>query len=189
MCKIILPSLNLKVEKWKWNKEYRVYVSNLGNFKDEHKRNLPIKISHKTGYCTILTACGWKAAHRLVLLTFQPIPNAENLTVDHLNHNKRDNRLMNLEWVTKEENIDRAKSDLLKDNIPKSQVEINTNTVVCAGEAIFPNVDAAIRFIMKWQKGQKNKDAIAARINKAIKNNIKCYGLKWKIKEIKKGEM
>lgn len=189
MCKIILPSLNLKVEKWKWNKEYRVYVSNLGNFKDEHKRNLPIKISHKTGYCTILTACGWKVAHRLVLLTFQPIPNAENLTVDHLNHNKRDNRLMNLEWVTKKENIDRAKSDLLKDNIPKSQVEINTNTVICAGEAIFPNIDAAIRFIMQWQKGQKNKDAIAARINKAIKNNIKCYGLKWKIKEIKKGEI
>lgn len=93
---------------------------------------------------------------------------------------------MNLEWVTKEENIDRAKSDLLKDNIPKSQVEINTNTVVCAGEAIFPNVDAAIRFIMQWQKGQKNKDAIAAKINKAIKNNIKCYGLKWKIKEIRK---
>ena len=42
---------------------------------------------------------------------------------------------------------------------------------------------------MQWQKGQKNKNAIAAKINKAIKNNIKCYGLKWKIKEIKKGEI
>ena len=38
MCKIILPSLNLKIEKWRWNKEYRIFVSSLGNFKDEHKK-------------------------------------------------------------------------------------------------------------------------------------------------------
>ena len=53
MFKIILPKLKLKVEKWKWNKEYRVYVSNFGNFKDEHKNNMPVKISSVGGYVDI----------------------------------------------------------------------------------------------------------------------------------------
>jgi hypothetical protein len=45
------------------------------------------------------------------MLTWKPIPDAENLTVDHLNHNKRDNSLYNLEWVTQKENLRRAKED------------------------------------------------------------------------------
>ena len=31
-------NLIFKIERYKWNKEYRVYVSNLGHFKDEHKK-------------------------------------------------------------------------------------------------------------------------------------------------------
>ena len=58
MNKIILPSINLQIEKWKWNKEYRIYVSSLGKFKDEHRRNLPIKVSSRTGYCAVMTTCG-----------------------------------------------------------------------------------------------------------------------------------
>ena len=57
MCRFIFPKFNFKIEKWKWNEEYRVYVSSLGHFKDEHKRNIPVKISSKTGYCNIMTAC------------------------------------------------------------------------------------------------------------------------------------
>lgn len=49
--------------------------------------------------------------HRLVMLTWKPTPEAEMLTVDHLNHNKRDNSLDNLEWVTVEENQVRATRD------------------------------------------------------------------------------
>lgn len=101
MFNIILPKFNLRVEKWKWNKEYRVYVSTLGNFKDEHKRNLPIKVSVKNGYCYIKTAVGFRIVQRIVMLTWKPIPDAENLTVDHLNHNKRDNSIYNLEWQLK----------------------------------------------------------------------------------------
>ena len=50
MFKFIMPSFKIKVEKWKWNKEYRVYVSNMGHFKDEYERNLPIKIN-QNGNC------------------------------------------------------------------------------------------------------------------------------------------
>ena len=109
---MILPTLHLRIERWKFNKEYGIYVSTLGNFKDRYKRRLPFKL--KDGYCYIKTeTANWKSAHRLVMLTWRPIPDAEELTVDHLNHNKRDNSIGNLEWVTKEENLKRAERDRL----------------------------------------------------------------------------
>ena len=114
MFRFIMPSFNWNIEKWKWNKEYRVYVSNMGHFKDEFKNDIPVKIN-SGGYISIKTNLGFKLAHRLVLLTWRPIPDAESLTVDHLNHNKRDNSVKNLEWVTEEENLRRADNDCIKD--------------------------------------------------------------------------
>lgn len=112
--KIILPRFLFKIERWKWNSDYRVYVSNLGHIKNEHKQDLPVHIDGN-GYCRVHTeCCRYKSVHRLVMLTWRPIPNAEELTVDHLNHNKRDNSLENLEWVTEEENLRRAEKDLVK---------------------------------------------------------------------------
>lgn len=102
-----------RVERWKFNKDYGVWVSSEGNFKDRYKRLLPIKINSK-GYCSVYTEKGYKTAHRLVMLTFKPIPDSESLTVDHLNHNKRDNSLKNLEWVSKGENLRRAQEDLIQ---------------------------------------------------------------------------
>ena len=127
MFNFILPQFFIKVERWKWNNEYRVYVSNLGNFKNEHKQRLPIKIN-SNGYCSIKTECGYKRVHRIVMLTWKPIPNAEELTVDHLDHNKRNNSLENLEWVTKEENQLRAKKDFILD---KEHNIINKENIIC----------------------------------------------------------
>lgn len=107
---MIFPSLILNIERWKYNKEYEVYVSTLGHFKDKKKKNLPVKINEH-GYCLVKTSVGFKRAHRIVMLTWKPIPNAEEITVDHLDHNKRNNTLKNLEWVTYEENQVREKRD------------------------------------------------------------------------------
>ena len=49
MFKFICPRFVFKIEKWKWNKEYRLYVSNMGHFKDEHKQPKPIKMG-SNGY-------------------------------------------------------------------------------------------------------------------------------------------
>ena len=46
--------------------------------------------------------------HRLILATFNPIEGWEQLEVNHINGDKLDNRLENLEWVSTQENITHA---------------------------------------------------------------------------------
>ena len=180
MFKIILPKLRLNIEKWKWNKEYRVYVSTLGHIKNEYKQNLPIKINPK-GYCVVKTHCGYKLIHRLVLLTFKPVPNAEELTVDHLNHNKRNNTIDNLEWVTRKENLQRAKNDYLSSlNIQDS----NKNIVIISGKNKFSSLDDCVEWVLKNNKygNIPNKKNIKRRIYKAINENTLYCKRKWKMK-------
>ena len=45
------------------------------------------------------------------------------MTVDHLDHNKRNNCISNLEWVTREENQERAQADIVYCN-PKDCIYI-----------------------------------------------------------------
>lgn len=109
-------NIHFSIERWKWNPDFELYVSNKGRFRNRDKKDVPIQVN-KSGYCMIY--CGGTIhrhlfAHRVVMLTWRPTPNAEHLTVDHLNHNKRDNSLENLEWVSQEENIRRAKADFIK---------------------------------------------------------------------------
>ena len=154
----MLPNFIFKVEKWKFNKDYGVYVSTLGNFKDRHKRLLPIKVDQK-GYCAVRTEQGYVKAHRLVMFTWKPIPNAEKLTVDHLNHNKRDNSVMNLEWVTRKENQRRAKLDHVKtedsieDKQPVYSPKLQNYFLVVGGQA-FETVDE----VYKWMRENAPKN-------------------------------
>jgi hypothetical protein len=84
----------------------------MGHFRDEHKQPIPVKVNH-SGYIYIKTRNGYVAAHRLVMKTWRPTEDMDNLTVDHLDHNKRNNSLDNLEWVSEKENLRRAKADLI----------------------------------------------------------------------------
>ena len=182
MFKFIFPTINLKIEKWKYNKEFQIYVSTLGNFKDTQKKNIPIKIA-SNGYCMLETIYGLKAAHRLVMLTWCPISNAEDLTVDHKNHNKRCNELSNLEWVTKTEKLKRAKQDLIQ--LPIVSFE-NYNGKIRTGKAILNNMNEAVEFIIETQKmnNNPNKETIRKNILKAIKTNSLYCNRKWNIYNI-----
>jgi hypothetical protein len=117
---MILPTLSLNVEKWKFNSEYQIYVSNMGNFKDKEKRNLPKKIWN--GYHAVYTCVGYRPCHRLVARTWIPTPDMENLTVDHKDSNTRNNIVSNLEWVSRDENVNRARDNELK----KSDIAAST---------------------------------------------------------------
>ena len=190
MLNFILPKLCLKVEKWKWNKEYRVYVSNFGQFKNEHKQPLPIKVA-SNGYCMVSTAAGLKLAHRVVMLTWMPIPNAEELTVDHLDHNKRNNAVDNLEWVTKEENWKRAAEDFVnistetKENSKQEieKIEI-THPIIKAGKRAFSSYNEAAEWLIEEMKMDTNTvstDKIIRKIKGAIQSETTYCNRKWKV--------
>ena len=49
--------------------------------------------------------CNAKTVHRLVLGTFKPHVNMEHLEVNHMDGNKLNNHLTNLEWVTRLDNM------------------------------------------------------------------------------------
>ena len=189
---MILPTISLRIERWKFNKDYGIYVSTLGNFKDRYKRRLPIKID-QGGYCRVKTEvpkAPWKLAHRLVMLTWKPIPDAENLTVDHLNHNKRDNSLDNLEWVTKEENVRRAKEDFLKpndkeikfaaDELKDKEVELKENPFILVN-GVEMKMSAAIALVKNMSTVDATYEQVKEAIYKALngKKQHRYAGLKF----------
>lgn len=184
----IFPKLIFTIEKWKWNKEYQLYVSNLGHFKDEHKNIIPIKID-RGGYVVIRTKNGLTKAHRVVMKTFCPTVDMDNLTVDHLDHNKRNNSVINLEWVTKEENKRRAVEDFIS-TIGEEPVSTNKNYIfsLIKDDQLFilnfkTYEELAEWLIIKEKMGHNNLKItnIVKKIKKAINNNINYCGYNIKI--------
>jgi len=105
------------MEEWKeypFNKKY--LVSNTGFIKGQ--KGTILKGSTNGGYKRVNLYddnknCQSKYVHRMVLETFSPCENSDNLQVNHKDGNKENNNLNNLEWVTSQENIIHAR-DILK---------------------------------------------------------------------------
>lgn len=167
-----------KVEKWKFNKDYGVYVSTLGNFKDRYKRLLPIKVNQK-GYCAVKTEQGYTLAHRLVMFTWKPIPDAENLTVDHLNHNKRDNSVDNLEWVTRKENLRRARIDYvttsgsIEDTKPFVDSKLRDFYLVVGGQT-FDTVDDVYAWMKENAPKNNRKQIDKKTLGEIFNKQVEC---------------
>lgn len=114
---MILPTIKLNIERWKYNPHFELYVSNMGHIKNRSKADIAPKIT-PGGYMVVFVHGSinrYMLLHRVVMLTWKPTPESEYLTVDHLDHNKRNNALSNLEWVSYEENLTRAHEDYLED--------------------------------------------------------------------------
>lgn len=101
----------MKSEEWKFAKGSNKYlVSSQGQVLSLCKHTPSLLIPHKmkNGYL-IVTLCldgKWvqKTVHRLVAETFLENPN--NLpVVNHINENRADNRVENLEWCTQQYNV------------------------------------------------------------------------------------
>ena len=184
---MILPRLKMNVERWKFSKEYGVYVSTLGNLKDRRKRLIPIKIDKK-GYCVIRTEVGYVSVHRLVMKTWKPAPNMETLTIDHLNDYKRDNSLENLEWVTHQINLERAIEDQVNEIVAKEgQLVIpynandKGNKQLILANGVPMTLGQAVEFIDRMGTTGVSRSAICDSIKKALdgKKKGKYAGIKF----------
>lgn len=80
-----------------------------------------LSASYHEGYARIRlsTLNGPRAflVHRLVMMVFHPIPNYNELEVNHIHGKKLDNRDTELEWVTTKENVNHAFKTGLNNNI------------------------------------------------------------------------
>ena len=124
------------MEIWKPIKNYEdsYEISNLGNVKSLNYGNTGtsrlLKLrKDKYGYLNVeLNKNGKRKVfkvHRLVLMTFMPIEGMESLQVNHIDENKLNNTLENLEWCTNEYNSNYGTRN---DKISKKQKINNSNS-------------------------------------------------------------
>ena len=108
----------MKKETWKYvvgfegfykvSSEGRVKgVKRVIKYSDGRVFNYPEKVlksnAASNGYCQVKFGRKWHRVHRLVAIAFLYNPQ-DKPEVNHINGNKMDNRLCNLEWATKSEN-------------------------------------------------------------------------------------
>ena len=105
-------------EIWKTIENFENYeISNKGNIRSK-KNGLLKPQTNIYGYKTIVlykckergkTLIKSARIHRLVLQAFNPIENPEQMQVNHIDNNRCNNNLDNLEWVSAKQNCNRKK--------------------------------------------------------------------------------
>lgn len=116
----MFPRLGLTLERWKWSNTYGCYVSTKGRIKDEHRKIIPF-YKNVGGYYIVKCKTGNRCVHRIVAETFVPVSDI-GLTVDHIDGNKLNNALSNLQWVSEAENTKRAAEMMVKEDKKSKKV-------------------------------------------------------------------
>ena len=96
------------IEQWKSCANTLYEVSNLGNIRRVGSINNRKKIRLKNGYETVMFSTEGKVTcmyiHRLVAEAFIPNPN-NYPEINHIDHNKSNNVVENLEWCNRKYNV------------------------------------------------------------------------------------
>src|SRR6056300_1419986 len=121
------------MEQWKTYEGYN--ISNMGRVKNKHGRILKLNYDMR-GYDKVDLYIDKKRkaykVHRLVMLVFEgdrPYDNnrKEYYQIDHINRNKKDNRLCNLRYCTRDQNMKNIK-------IKTKHKKTMNNTTDCSTE-------------------------------------------------------
>ena len=92
------------------NKKY--LINECGDIFDIKENKLRKPTKSKKGYLKVsfylYGKYKKKFVHRLVLSTFNPVKNMNELQVNHIDGNKENNNIKNLEWCTNKENSEHA---------------------------------------------------------------------------------
>jgi hypothetical protein len=159
-------NIKIYIERWKYNSEYELYVSTDGGIKDS-KKKLIKPVINPSGYFAIIVPKHKKfiPVHRIVAETFLGIKPSDLYNIDHINHNRHDNRLKNLRYITVEQNWEHEKTST-----------ISKSTIVAPS-------------VIKWCELAKIKginmpnnvsnESLHNRILKAAKNNGKFLGFQF----------
>ena len=128
-------------EIWKDIKgfEGKYQISNLGRVKSLQRNGRPeriLRLNLIKGYAYTTLSNGSRGnkkklkVHRLVAEAF--IPNPHNKSeVNHIDGDKRNCKVENLEWVTHQENCKHAyETGLRTDNVYVNQIDVNTGKVI-----------------------------------------------------------
>lgn len=173
-------------EIWKDIKGYEglYQVSSLGNirslnYNNQNRVQILKTAKQKNGYLVVglskngNTKCA--RVHRLVAKEFIDNPYGKE-SVNHINGNKADNRVENLEWCTQTENMQHAKRTGLwkiegKDNYKsKKIIQMDLNGKIIKS---FDCIREAGRFL-----GRENKASQIMEVCKGKRNT--AYGYKWR---------
>ncbi len=106
----------------KYKLKFDYYVTDDGRVWSERTQKYLTPQYDKNGYVKVqLRSVDNKShrysVHRLMLENFNPVNGMEKLQVNHIDGNKLNNNLSNLEWVTCQENIDHAIKNNLRADI------------------------------------------------------------------------